>query len=128
VAAYRMPVAFATSEKADSPKFQQDGTTVLSTPARPTRILNLPGSSDPKPDFATEDQPMSCVTDLSIFSFGQAAHSNNRSASQPGASQGNSAFAANDGPSLPPSMLLDLENLTPDTLEAFFPSEQALAR
>jgi hypothetical protein len=71
---------------------------------------------------------MSCVTDLSIFSFGQAAHSNNRSASQAGASQGNSTFADNDGDSLPPGMLLDLENLTPETLEAFFPSEQALAR
>jgi hypothetical protein len=71
---------------------------------------------------------MSCVTDLSIFSFGQAAHSNNRSASQAGASQGNSTFADNDGDSLPPGMLLDLENLTPETLEAFFPLEQALAR
>jgi hypothetical protein len=69
---------------------------------------------------------MSCVTDLSIFSFGQAAHPNNRSASQDG--QGHSTFAANDSPSLPHGMLLDLENLTPETLEAFFPSEQALAR
>ena len=57
---------------------------------------------DPRPDSAREDQPMSCVTDLSIFSFGQAAHSNNRSASQAGASQGNSTFADNDGDSLPP--------------------------
>ncbi len=71
---------------------------------------------------------MSCVTELSIFSFEQATHSNNGSASQAGASQGHSAFAAIDGPSLPSGMLLDLENLTPETLEAFFPSEQALAR
>lgn len=71
---------------------------------------------------------MSCVTDLSIFSFGQAAQSNNRSASQAWAGQGHSTFAANDSPSLPSGMLLDLENLTPETLEAFFPSERALAR
>jgi hypothetical protein len=71
---------------------------------------------------------MSCVTDLSIFSFGQAAHSNSRSASESWAGEGHSTFAATDRTSLPSGMLLDLENLTPETLEAFFPSEQALAR
>jgi len=70
---------------------------------------------------------MSCVTDLSIFSFGQA-HPNNRSASEAWAGQRHSTFAANDSPSLPSGMLLDLENLTPETLEAFFPSERVLAR
>jgi len=71
---------------------------------------------------------MSCVTDLSIFSFEQAAHSNNRSEREAWAGQGHSTFTANDSPSLPSGMLLDLENLTPEALEAFFPSERLPAR
>jgi len=70
---------------------------------------------------------MSCVTDLSIFSFGRKE---NARVTQPQRQStdfhGAEAFADEDE-SRAAGLVLDLENLTPETLEAFFPSEQAVA-
>jgi len=70
---------------------------------------------------------MSCVTDLSIFSFGRKE---NARVTQPKRQstdlQGAEAFDGEDE-NRATGMVLDLENLTPEMLEAFFPSEHAAA-
>lgn len=70
---------------------------------------------------------MSCVTDLSIFSFGRKENAQfTQPRRQPTNLQGAQAFDGEDE-NRAAGMVLDLENLSPETLEAFFPSEHSVA-
>jgi len=67
-------------------------------------------------------------TDLSIFSFGREEQARVTGAKTGSATlEGSAAEPASDHHPKP-GMVLDLENLTPETLEAFFPSERAAAK
>jgi hypothetical protein len=70
---------------------------------------------------------MSCVTDLLIFSFRRRENGGvARSTSQSAMGEG-MATVTRDDHDRAARMVLDLENLTPETLEEFFPSEHAVA-
>jgi hypothetical protein len=65
--------------------------------------------------------------DLSIFSFGRMENARfTQPRRQSTNLQGAEAFDGEDE-NRAAAMVLDLENLTPETLEAFFPSEHAVA-
>jgi hypothetical protein len=71
-----------------------------------------------------EKRLMSCGNELSIFSFKENTRVT-RAGSQSGVL---TPVLDSNGQNLKPGMLLDLENLTPETLDLFFPSEKVSAK
>ena len=72
--------------------------------------------------FGGRNQAMGDASDLSIFRFAREANTGAKPESFSG-----SASSAEPDPQKP-GMVLDLANLTPETLEAFFPSEHSLGK